>query len=78
MIQSVDELDGYDLIVAADGLNSLVRRSFERDFGTSVSHSTNKFAWYGTTKRVRDPVADLCRRPIAAPSTRIIIAMRRT
>jgi 2-polyprenyl-6-methoxyphenol hydroxylase-like FAD-dependent oxidoreductase len=42
---------GYDLVVAADGLNSLVRRSFEGDFGTSLSHSANKFAWYGTTKR---------------------------
>jgi 2-polyprenyl-6-methoxyphenol hydroxylase-like FAD-dependent oxidoreductase len=50
-IQSVDELRGYDLIVAADGLNSLVRRSFENEFGASVSHSHNKFAWYGTTKR---------------------------
>jgi 2-polyprenyl-6-methoxyphenol hydroxylase-like FAD-dependent oxidoreductase len=50
-IQSVDQLTGYDLIVAADGLNSLVRRSFEREFGASVSHSANKFAWYGTTKR---------------------------
>ena len=50
-IQSVDELDGYDLIVAADGLNSLVRRGFENEFGASVSHSTNKFAWYGTSKR---------------------------
>jgi 2-polyprenyl-6-methoxyphenol hydroxylase-like FAD-dependent oxidoreductase len=51
LIQSVDELRGYDLIVAADGLNSLVRRSFESEFGASVSHSTNKFAWYGTSKR---------------------------
>jgi 2-polyprenyl-6-methoxyphenol hydroxylase-like FAD-dependent oxidoreductase len=50
-IQSMDQLAGYDLIVAADGLNSFVRCSFERDFGTSVSHSSNKFAWYGTTKR---------------------------
>ena len=49
-IQSVDELTGYDLIVAADGLNSLVRRGFEREFGASVSHSSNKFAWYGTSK----------------------------
>ena len=48
---SVDQLTGYDLIVAADGLNSLVRRSFEGDFGTSLSYSPNKFAWYGTTKR---------------------------
>ena len=47
----MDQLAGYDLIVAADGLNSLVRRSFEGDFGTSVSYSANKFAWYGTSKR---------------------------
>ncbi len=37
--------------MAADGLNSLVRRGFEKEFGASVSHSTNKFAWYGTSKR---------------------------
>jgi 2-polyprenyl-6-methoxyphenol hydroxylase-like FAD-dependent oxidoreductase len=51
LVQSVDQLSGYDLIVGADGLNSLVRRSFEGDFGTSLSYSANKFAWYGTTKR---------------------------
>jgi len=50
VIQSVDGLKGYDLIVAADGLNSLVRCSFVREFGASVTHSTNKFAWYGTTR----------------------------
>ncbi|MGY4423496.1 2-polyprenyl-6-methoxyphenol hydroxylase-like FAD-dependent oxidoreductase [Bradyrhizobium sp. JR6.1] len=50
IVQSVDQLRGYDLIVAADGLNSMVRRDFEAAFGASVSHSTNKFAWYGTTK----------------------------
>jgi 2-polyprenyl-6-methoxyphenol hydroxylase-like FAD-dependent oxidoreductase len=48
---SLDQLSGYDLIVAADGLNSLVRRAYEGDFGTSLSYSANKFAWYGTTKR---------------------------
>ena len=47
----MDELGGYDLIVAADGLNSLVRRGFEKEFCASVSHATNKFAWYGTAKR---------------------------
>jgi 2-polyprenyl-6-methoxyphenol hydroxylase-like FAD-dependent oxidoreductase len=50
-VASVDQFSGYDLIVAADGLNSLVRRSFEGDFGTSLSYSPNKFAWYGTAKR---------------------------
>ena len=51
LIQSVEQLTGYDLIVGADGLNSMARRSFEGDFGTSLSYSANKFAWYGTTKR---------------------------
>jgi 2-polyprenyl-6-methoxyphenol hydroxylase-like FAD-dependent oxidoreductase len=51
VISSLEALSGYDLIVAADGLNSLVRRAFEGDFGTSLSYSANKFAWYGTTKR---------------------------
>ncbi len=50
-VQTLEQLSGYDLIVAADGLNSLVRRSFEGDFGTSISYATNKFAWYGTTQR---------------------------
>jgi len=49
-VQRVDQLSGYDVIVAADGLNSLVRRGFEKEFGASVTTSTNKFAWYGTTK----------------------------
>ncbi|WJR80968.1 FAD-dependent monooxygenase [Bradyrhizobium sp. NP1] len=50
-VRSVDELAGYDLIVASDGVNSLVRRTYEGDFKTSLSYDDNKFAWYGTTKR---------------------------
>ena len=42
------ELDGHDLVVAADGVNSYVRGT--ADFGTSVRTLGNKFAWYGTTK----------------------------
>ena len=49
-VQSADQLTGYDLIVAADGLNSLTRRFWEGDFGFSISYSSNKFAWYGTTR----------------------------
>jgi 2-polyprenyl-6-methoxyphenol hydroxylase-like FAD-dependent oxidoreductase len=51
LVRSVDELDGFDLIVAADGVNSIVRRSFEGDFRTSLSYLDNKFAWFGTTRR---------------------------
>jgi 2-polyprenyl-6-methoxyphenol hydroxylase-like FAD-dependent oxidoreductase len=50
-VKSLDELAGADLIGGADGVNSLVRRSFEREFGASVRLLTNRFAWFGTTKR---------------------------
>jgi 2-polyprenyl-6-methoxyphenol hydroxylase-like FAD-dependent oxidoreductase len=49
-IHAIDELAGFDLIVAADGVHSLVRRSFEADFGFSLSYLTNKFIWYGTAR----------------------------
>jgi len=45
----VGDISGYDLVVAADGANSAVRRM--RDFGTRITHNSNKFAWYGTTRR---------------------------
>ena len=45
------ELDGYDLVVAADGANSFVRRGLEREFGTRIEPLANKFVWYGTTQR---------------------------
>jgi 2-polyprenyl-6-methoxyphenol hydroxylase-like FAD-dependent oxidoreductase len=48
-VGSLAELGG-DLIVVADGVNSLVCRSLSDAFGTSITHLGNKFAWYGTTK----------------------------
>ena len=47
-ISSIGELKNHDLVVAADGANSFVRKSGE--FGTSVVPLTNKFAWFGTSK----------------------------
>ena len=49
-VASLDDLGDADLIVGADGLNSIVRRAHEGDFGMSLSYLANKFAWYGTTK----------------------------
>ena len=49
-IISESELQGHDLVVAADGANSFVRRAHGEAFGTTVSQLTNKFAWYGTTR----------------------------
>lgn len=50
-IGSLGELGGADVVVGADGVNSLVRRTYAEELGASVSHLTNKFAWYGTTRR---------------------------
>jgi 2-polyprenyl-6-methoxyphenol hydroxylase-like FAD-dependent oxidoreductase len=46
--KSLRNIEGYDLVVAADGANSFVRGT--RDFGTSVTPLTNKFAWFGTSR----------------------------
>ena len=50
VIGGVWDLPEADLIVAADGINSVVRRGFEGDFQTSLSYLPNKFAWYGVEK----------------------------
>ncbi len=50
-VQSIEEAGEVDLVVGADGLNSVVRRSLEKDFGSSLDYGANKFAWYGTTRR---------------------------
>jgi 2-polyprenyl-6-methoxyphenol hydroxylase-like FAD-dependent oxidoreductase len=49
-ITSLDELGDYDLVVGADGVNSLVRRTYADAFGASARLLTNRFAWFGTTQ----------------------------
>jgi 2-polyprenyl-6-methoxyphenol hydroxylase-like FAD-dependent oxidoreductase len=49
-VTSLEELGKADLVVGADGVNSLVRRAFEEEFGASLTYLNNRFAWFGTTK----------------------------
>src|SRR5438093_10450520 len=50
-IERIEELEDADLVVGADGANSLVRQNFAREFGAGVDHLRNRFAWFGTAQR---------------------------
>src|SRR5262245_17508647 len=49
-IASLDELAAADLVVGADGSNSLVRTALAAQFLPSVEMLSNRFAWYGTAQ----------------------------
>lgn len=49
-LESTDVLDDADLIIGADGLNSIVRASAPGDFGERIKKLTNRFVWYGATR----------------------------
>ena len=51
VVKSLDEFDGHDLVVGADGVNSLVRRTHAMELGASTVPLTNRFAWFGTAQR---------------------------
>ncbi len=40
----------YDLVVACDGINSLVRETYREHFKPSVDLRPNRFAWMGSTR----------------------------
>lgn len=48
-IDTVDALDA-DLIIGADGLNSVVRSSNPDGFGETLGAFDNRFAWFGTPR----------------------------
>jgi len=52
--QRIDDLAdierGADLVIGADGLNSIVRRADERAFAPTLDHFDNHFAWFGTPR----------------------------
>lgn len=49
-IENLADLSDFDLIIGADGVNSLVRTSLAKEFGTRIQPLTNRFAWFGTEK----------------------------
>ncbi|MEQ9198974.1 MAG: FAD-dependent monooxygenase [Rhodospirillales bacterium] len=49
-LADLDELQEADLIIGADGLNSLVRQSDPRAFGESLDYLENRFVWYGVDR----------------------------
>lgn len=42
-----------DVVVAADGVNSAIRTARAEAFGTRISHGTNRYVWFGTSKAFR-------------------------
>jgi len=48
-VGSADELTG-DLVIGADGLNSLIRNAEPEAFGTRIDYMENRFAWFGTKR----------------------------
>src|SRR2546422_4972076 len=49
-VTALEELDGADVVVGADGSNSLVRGALQTLFQPKIELLTNRFAWYGTTQ----------------------------
>jgi len=47
-------MENYDLVVAGDGLSSILREEYKEHFGTTVDVRTNKFCWLGTTLPLND------------------------
>ena len=55
-IASVEALntDEYDLVVAGDGITSILREAYKEEFGTTMDWRANKFCWLATTKPLSD------------------------
>ncbi len=49
-IASLDDVSDADLIVAADGANSMLRDGAKDTFRTAIDLRPNRFIWYGTAK----------------------------
>jgi anthraniloyl-CoA monooxygenase len=51
--QNVEDLSQFkdaDIIIAADGIGSVIRTQYESAFGTNITLKKNRFVWLGSTK----------------------------
>ena len=55
-VEDLGALEKADLVVGADGVNSMLRKRHEAEFGTTSRLLTNHLAWYGTEKHFAYPV----------------------
>lgn len=49
-VNDLVELAGYDLLIAADGLNSVVRKTYESSFKPSLEFGKARYIWLGADK----------------------------
>jgi anthraniloyl-CoA monooxygenase len=49
-LTDLDALAGYDLVLAADGATSSIRRANEASFGTRLEEGRSPYIWFGTDR----------------------------
>jgi anthraniloyl-CoA monooxygenase len=47
-INDLADLGEYDLLIGADGVNGLTRRTYERELGPKIEPGRAKFVWFGS------------------------------
>ena len=47
-LEGLSEVLSSDLVIGADGANSIVRKTYASEFSENISYLNNRFIWYGT------------------------------
>jgi len=49
-VTDLEQFQDSDIILVSDGIGSLTRGKFEKEFGTKITLKKNRFVWLGSTK----------------------------